>query len=71
MEVIKCGTIVLPKLNNKKEAMITACVIRFDNIQYELTWFDNNKYETQWVNENEFRVKNPKVITIKVGYIKD
>lgn len=57
MEVIKCGTIVIPKLNPTKEAMITACVIRFSNIQYELIWFDNNKYETQWVNENEFEKK--------------
>lgn len=53
MNLIKCGSEVRTKMG-KVTAMITAVNIRFDKVQYELSFFVNDKIETIWMNENEF-----------------
>ncbi len=56
MEIIKGGTEVITKLGNIK-AIVTACTIRENYVQYELTWFLNGEYKTAWLSEKEFHTK--------------
>ena len=47
------------------EGMITCSSIRFDKVQYEVSYFIEGKHETVWMNENEFETNNQKV---KIGF---
>lgn len=40
--------------------LITCSSIRFDKIQYEITYLNDGKFETVWMNENEFRSEGEK-----------
>ena len=53
MKIYPCGIIVQMKLN-KTYSMITAASIRFESVQYELTYFHNGEVKTVWCNEKEF-----------------
>lgn len=61
-----CGSIVKTKLS-KIEGMITCQSIRFDKIQYEISYFLNGEQKTIWMNENEFEVNIEREI---IGFIK-
>lgn len=54
MKVIKCGTGV-QLIHGNIEGMITAFVVRFDKVEYEVSYFDSTKNEVvkTWVNEAE------------------
>jgi hypothetical protein len=53
MEVIKCGTEVVTKIEGV-HAIITCASIRFDKIQYEISYFRGGVYYSAWVSEGEF-----------------
>lgn len=55
--LISCGTVVKPKLLNI-EAMVTCQSLRFDKVQYEISYFLNGEQKVIWMNENEFDVIN-------------
>lgn len=55
LEILKCGTKVVPKLNNT-EAIITAVSLRFDKVSYEVSYFYNGEYKVIWLHETEFEV---------------
>ena len=48
-----CGTFVRSKYGNI-EGMITAQSLRFDKVQYEVSYFNNGEQKGIWMNENEF-----------------
>jgi hypothetical protein len=52
MEVIKCGTVVKPKMNNI-EGIVTAISIRFGRATYEISYFYNGDYKAVWLSEDE------------------
>jgi len=68
VKIYKPGSVVTTKINSI-EAIITGVTIRFNAIQYELSYFDNKEYRTAWLNENEFEIKGEAVIQ-KIGFIK-
>lgn len=48
-----CGTLVRSKYGNI-EGMITAQNLRFERVQYEVSYFNNGEQKAIWMNENEF-----------------
>ena len=54
-----CGISVKSKIGYV-EGIITAVSIRFDNIQYEVSYFTDNEYKSAWLNESEFTTENQK-----------
>ena len=48
-----CGAMVKSKYGSI-EGMITAQSIRFDKVQYEISYFNSGDQKTVWMNENEF-----------------
>lgn len=66
IEIYEGGTEATPKLNPVK-SMITAAIIRFKDIRYELTYFHEGKQETVWMNEKEFTVPDG-TEKKKIGY---
>lgn len=67
MEIYKCGTLVTVKLANIK-GMITCCSIRFDKVNYEITYFEGLLQRTIWVYETEFELNESE--TQKIGFKK-
>lgn len=65
MNVYKCGTNVLTKLG-KVEGIITEVCIRFDSVQYGVSYFKDSEYKTVWLNENEFETDSKQ--KNKVGF---
>ena len=65
IKIYQGGTIVKMKLHSI-EAMITAASIRFNAVQYELSYYYNGDIKTVWCNENEFIVTNDE--KQKVGF---
>ena len=59
ISVYPSGTIVKMKLADL-DGMITCSAIRFDKVQYEVTYFNKGAYETVWMNENEFETNTHK-----------
>jgi len=57
MNIIKHGQKVVTNLSNI-EGIITATIIRFESIVYEISYFNNNEYKQIWLTEFEFDVKN-------------
>lgn len=54
MKIIECGNKVITKIN-KIEGMITACIIRGNNVSYEVSYFDMNlEYKQVWLSIYEF-----------------
>lgn len=66
MNVIKCGTEVITKLESI-HCLITCISIRFDKITYEVSYFRNGIYYTVWLNEEEFS-KVDEVNKSKIGF---
>jgi len=56
MNIIKHGQKAVTKISNI-EGIITATIIRFENIIYEFSYFNNNEYKQIWVTESEIEVK--------------
>ena len=48
-----CGTLVKSKYGNI-EGMVTCQNLRFDKVQYEISYFNNGEQKAIWMNENEF-----------------
>ncbi len=63
---VPCGAIVKTKLGGL-EGMITSQNIRFDKVEYEVTYFVDGEKKVIWMNENEF-VTNVKRESI--GFVK-
>jgi hypothetical protein len=53
ISLIPCGIIVKSRYGNI-EGMITCQNIRFDKVQYEISYFNNGEQKTVWMNEGEF-----------------
>jgi hypothetical protein len=53
VELLPCGTMVKTKLGSIS-GMITASVIRFDKLQYEISYFHDGEEKTVWMNEAQF-----------------
>jgi hypothetical protein len=68
MEVYKCGIYVIIKSSGIR-AMITACVIRFQNMSYEVSYFSDGQYTSIWLNEFEFDTDREE--KTKIGFKKD
>lgn len=66
VKIIKHGSLALTKLGNI-EGIITATCIRFNKVQYELSYFCNGEYKCIWMDESEFTVD--KKTLIKVGFV--
>lgn len=55
MTIHDCGSEVRTKLGNNN-GVITAVCIRFQGVQYEITYFFQGEYKVVWMNESEFLV---------------
>ena len=55
MKVYKCGSEVVTKIGNI-QAIITAACIRFEKVQYELSYFLNGERKEVWCDEREFSI---------------
>jgi len=64
--ILPCGSIVKTKIGGI-EGMITCQSIRFDKIQYEITYFTNNEQKCIWMNENEFETNVNRQI---IGFVR-
>ena len=60
-----CGAMVKTKLSNI-EGMITCQSIRFDKVQYEISYFNNGEQKTVWMNENEFETNTERKM---IGFV--
>lgn len=63
MQIIKCGSKVRTKIGTI-DAIITAAVIRFDRVQYELSYFSNGEYKNIWMDIMEFDHGDADVVEI-------
>lgn len=66
IKIYECGTPV-KTLSGQIDAIITAAIVRFDKIGYEIGYFANGEYLTAWLNEKELII-SPDAKTTKVGY---
>ncbi len=53
IKIVPCGTRVTI-VNGNTEGTITASIIRYNSILYEITYFHQGDYKTTWCNEAEF-----------------
>lgn len=67
MEILTypCGTLVKHKLG-KFEAEITAIMIRFNSVRYELTYFIDGEECTVTVTDTQFTTEP--TVKIKIGF---
>lgn len=63
--LIKCGAKAITKVG-QIEGMVTGINIRFDRIQYELTYLFNGEIKVTWFHEEEFDLSADD--KIKVGF---
>ena len=56
IECYPCGTMVKTKLGGIT-GMITAYTIRFEKVQYEISYFYDGKEEAVWMHEAQFIVE--------------
>ena len=66
IKLYPCGTDVKLKLGDI-EGMVTCNSIKFDKVQYEITFINNGTPHTTWVHEKEFSVKK-KDTKKKIGF---
>lgn len=66
MEIYQCGTKV-KALQSNIEGVITGINIRFENIQYELSYWKDGTHNAVWVYEIEITSEKEKQ---KIGFIK-
>lgn len=64
IKIIPCGTLIKTVYGNI-EGMITCCDIRFNKIQYEISYFLNGEEQTIWMHEEQFETNKEK---IKIGF---
>lgn len=57
MEVYECGKNVITKIGNVS-GIITAACIRFEKVQYEVSYFLNGERKEVWLDEREFTLEN-------------
>ena len=62
-----CGVLITTKLG-KIDGMITCISIRFDKIQYEITYLKDGEEKTSWMNEMQFIPKNVLQSKHPIGY---
>ena len=67
IEIIKPGSTIKTKLSNI-EGIITGVTIRFNAVQYEISYFDNKGYRIIWMNEAEFETTISE--RLKIGFVK-
>lgn len=65
--MVSCGTTVETKIG-KHVAIITAACIRFDKVQYELSYFYNGDYKTVWLHRAEFDLRETDQIKSAIGF---
>lgn len=65
LTVIGCGTEVESKVGSVK-GMVTGKSIRFNDVQYEITYYDGSEFKNTWMREPEFIVTNG--CKQKIGY---
>lgn len=46
------------------KAIVTAATIRFDKIQYEVSYFYEGEYKTAWLDKEEFTIDQQPVKSI-------
>lgn len=66
MKLYKCGERVKLLLANM-DGVISGISIRYEYIQYEVSYFYNGAYNVVWVTENEFILHSEK---IEIGFKK-
>lgn len=66
LEIYSCGIIVNIKLTDIK-GMITCISIKFDKVQYEISYFYLGEQKIVWLDENEFETNENKY---KIGFKK-
>ena len=69
MEIIKCGTEVISKIE-QIHGIITCASIRFDKCVYEFSYFRNGDYKAVWLSEFEFTIDKQNVKQ-KIGFKKE
>jgi len=69
MEVIKCGTEVITKIE-QIHGIITCSSIRFDKVVYEFSYFRNGEYKNVWLHESEF-ILDKESNKQKIGFKKE
>ena len=57
IEVYPCG-IMVTMIYGNITGMITAFCIRFDRVQYEISYFNLGEQQTIWVDEKQFNTCN-------------
>lgn len=65
ISVYKCGIVAKPKMHNA-EGIITAALIRYGRITYELSYFHNGEYKNIWISEDELEIMSDE--KQKVGF---
>jgi hypothetical protein len=65
IEAFPCGTLITTKIG-KVQAMITAATIRFNSVNYEVSYFLDHEYKSAWLNESEFSTDGEK--TMEIGF---
>ena len=65
MEIIPCGTLVNTIIGNV-EGQITASCIRFDSIEYELSYIYCGEFKTIWVREEQ--LNKIEIVKQKIGF---
>lgn len=55
MHIFECGTKIVTKIGSV-QAIITAACIRFEKVQYEISYFVDGERKEVWVDEREFTV---------------
>lgn len=53
IKIRHCGSVVKTKIGSI-EGMITCASIRFDKVQYEISYFVGGDQKSIWMNEDEF-----------------
>lgn len=53
MKIVPCGSKVTSKINNI-EGIVTAACIRFNLVNYEISYFSGQDYKQIWLTEAEF-----------------
>lgn len=63
ISIYRCGETVKTK-NGGVEGMITCSSIRFDRVQYEISYFLLGDQKTIWMHEEEFTIASKKTVSI-------
>lgn len=56
--LVPCGTLVEVSYSPEIKGMITAQFVRFDMVQYEISYFVGGDKVVIYLNENEFKIQS-------------